>query len=67
MPEQVLVELLKLRLPVIQGKILVDGIGQLMEFLVKGRIAFPLGLLEKRVHDLLNKGRLKPQLHDRPP
>src|SRR5205823_4916300 len=60
-PEQVLVQFLKLRLPVVQWKVLIDGISQLMELLVERRIPFPLGLFDEGIDDFLDQGRLKPQ------
>src|SRR5207249_2495992 len=48
-PEQVLVQFLELRLPVVQRKVLIDGISQLMELLVEGRISLPLALFAEGI------------------
>ena len=66
-PKKILVKLLEFRLPVVQGEVLVDRIGELMKLFVKGRIAFPFGFFHERVDHFLDERRLKPQLHFRPP
>ena len=51
--EQVLIQLFELCLAIVEGKLFINRIGQLMKLFIIGRIPFPLRLFDKGVDDFL--------------
>ena len=63
MAKEILIQLLEFGFPIVQGKVLVNRVGEFMEFLIEGGVAFPFGLFDEGVDHFLDQRRLKPQFH----